>query len=89
MQAARLATALILSLSITASVAGNCQNTPASLVLSLFRQKAESTLDIQLVYLDASTGDIGLDYDSADTRAPFNEAYGNSSLTIHRINSGH
>lgn len=53
-----------------------------------FRQKADSALDIQLTYLDAGTGDIGLDYDSTDRRAAVNGAYGNSSLTIHRINSG-
>lgn len=53
-----------------------------------FRQRAESVLDIQLTYLDTGTGNIGLDYDSTDVHAPFHGAYGNSPLTVHRINSG-
>lgn len=53
-----------------------------------FRQEDESVLDIQLTCLDAGTGDIGLDYDSTDTRASAHGAYANSPLTIHRINSG-
>lgn len=53
-----------------------------------FREKAWSALEIQLEYLDAGKGDIGLDYDSSDPRAPVHGAYENHSLTVHRINSG-
>ncbi len=53
-----------------------------------FRQKAMPALEIQVEYLDAGTGDISLDYDSADRRARGGGAYKNHSTVIHCTNSG-
>jgi hypothetical protein len=53
-----------------------------------FRQKAGTELVIELYYLDAGTGDFGLDYDSTDPQAPSNGAYENHSLKVNRLNTG-
>jgi hypothetical protein len=53
-----------------------------------FRQKNRHALEIQVEYLDAGNGDIALDYDSTDPRAPVGGAYKNHSTAIHRTNSG-
>jgi hypothetical protein len=53
-----------------------------------FRQKAMTTLEIQVEYLDIGTGAIGLDYDSTDPRAAFGGAYKTHSTVIHCTNSG-
>jgi hypothetical protein len=53
-----------------------------------FRQKAGSALVIQLEYLDAGSGEIALDYDSSNARAPVHGAYENHPLGVHRTNSG-
>ena len=53
-----------------------------------FRQKARTSLEIQVEYLDIGTGVIGLDYDSSDKRSPFGEAYEHQPTFIHCTNSG-
>jgi hypothetical protein len=53
-----------------------------------FRQKAIPALEIQVEYLDTGTGEIALDYDSADRRAPVGGVYKNHSTAIHCSNSG-
>jgi hypothetical protein len=53
-----------------------------------FRREAGAALEIQLEYLDIGTGQIGLDYDSTDQRAPVGGAYENHSTVIHCTNSG-
>lgn len=52
------------------------------------RQKNWETAEIELTYLDAGRGDIGLDYDSTDPHAAVHGAYANYPVTIHRNNSG-
>jgi hypothetical protein len=53
-----------------------------------FRQKAVTTLAIQVEYLDIGTGTIALDYDSTDQQAAFHGAYENNPTVIHCTNSG-
>ncbi len=52
-----------------------------------FRQNAGRVLVIQLEYLDAGSGEIALDYDSSNARAPVHGAYENHPLSVRRTNS--
>ena len=53
-----------------------------------FRQNGGSALVIQLEYLDAGSGEVALDYDSSNARAPVHGAYENHPVSVHRTNSG-
>jgi GxGYxY sequence motif in domain of unknown function N-terminal/GxGYxYP putative glycoside hydrolase C-terminal domain len=46
-----------------------------------------SPLEIELEYLDAGNGEIALDYDSADIRAPVGGAYKRHASVVRRANS--
>jgi hypothetical protein len=52
------------------------------------RLQPHSNLEIELEYLDAGTGDIGLEYDSSDLQAADRGAYKANSHYIHRTNTG-
>lgn len=56
-------------------------------VNKLFRPEPGTTLEIDLAYFDAGSGDISLDYDSTDVRAPFGGAYKTYPERVHRTNS--
>lgn len=45
-------------------------------------------MEIELEYFDAGTGEIALDYDSIDVRAPVAGAYKRHPVIIHRSNTG-
>jgi hypothetical protein len=45
-------------------------------------------MEIELEYFDAGSGDIALDYDSTDVRAPLGGAYKRHPVIIHRSNKG-
>ncbi len=47
-----------------------------------------ATLEIDLAYFDAGSGDIVLEYDSTDPRAPLGGAYKAYPYAIHRMNTG-
>ncbi len=52
-----------------------------------FRPKPGKTLEIDLSYFDAGSGDVALDYDSTDIRLPDGGAYKRYPYAIHRMNS--
>lgn len=53
-----------------------------------FLVQAGAKLEIDLSYLDAGTGTIGLDYDSNDARWPFGGAYKPYAYSIHLMDTG-
>ena len=53
-----------------------------------FRPRTGEVLEIELEYLDIGSGEVGLDYDSRDLRAPLAGAYKHHPFTIHRANTG-
>ena len=54
-----------------------------------FRPLPGKTLEIELDYLNAGLGDLVLEYDSSDIRAPLGGAYKKHPLTLRRTNDGH
>jgi hypothetical protein len=52
-----------------------------------FRPQPGKTLEIDLVYFDSGSGNVGLDYDSTDTRQSMGGAYKHYPYEIHRMNS--
>lgn len=54
---------------------------------SAFRPEPGKTLEIDLAYFDAGSGNIWLDYDSTDERSPGAGAYKRYPYAIHRMNS--
>jgi hypothetical protein len=53
-----------------------------------YRLQRQSILELELEYFDSGTGDIVLEYDSADPEAPINGAYKKHPTVIHRANKG-
>ena len=52
-----------------------------------FRRQTGRALDVELDYLDTGTGDVVLDYDSTDVRAPVGGAYKSHPLIMRRANT--
>jgi hypothetical protein len=52
-----------------------------------FRREAGNSLEIQLEYLDAGTGEIALEYNSSAGRLPDHGAYKSHPLKVHRTNN--
>ncbi len=53
-----------------------------------FRPEPGKTLEIDLSYFDAGSGDVALDYDSTDIRLPDGGVYKRYPYALHRMNSG-
>ena len=53
-----------------------------------FRPEPGKTLEIDLSYFDAGSGDVALDYDSTDIRLPNGGVYKRYPYALHRMNSG-
>jgi len=52
-----------------------------------FNFPANATLEIELEYFDAGSGEIGLEYDSTDVRTPVGGAYKEYPITLRRANT--
>lgn len=53
-----------------------------------FRRQSVGAWDVEMDYLDAGTGTLGLEYDSTDHHAPVGGAYKSHSWIVRRANSG-
>jgi hypothetical protein len=51
-----------------------------------FRPQSGKTLEIELEYFDGGAGDIRMEYDSSDIRAPLGGAYKMHPLIVRRTN---